>query len=177
MSPIGHFALGLAAKPVAPKIPLWVLLIASDLLDLLCFPFFAAGIEHNGATKIDFNQGLVVLSPSSIPWSHGLLMSIVWSVLFGLIGLAIFKDRKASIVAGLVVFSHWALDFIVHPPDLPLLFSDSPKLGLGLWSSGPGFIISLILEIALFAAGLTVYLRTRKTAHALVSDPDATINR
>ncbi len=39
-----HFAIALAAKPAAPKIPLWVLLIASEILDLLCFAFISLGI-------------------------------------------------------------------------------------------------------------------------------------
>ncbi len=65
---------------------------------------------------------------------------------------------------GLVIFSHWALDFIVHLPDLPLLFSNSPRLGLGLWGSGPGLVLSGVLEILLLAGGLVIYLRWRGAA-------------
>ena len=63
---------------------------------------------------------------------------------------------------GLVVFSHWILDFIVHPPDLPILFRGSPELGLGLWTSGPGLVFSLILDLALLIGGIVVYLVARK---------------
>ena len=74
-----------------------------------------------------------------------------------------YRDRRTSIVIGLVVFSHWVLDFIVHLPDLPLLFDGSPLLGLDLWGSGSGLIISIILEIVLLAAGVAIYTVTRKS--------------
>jgi hypothetical protein len=58
------------------------------------------------------------------------------------------------------------LDFIVHGPDLPLLFGGSPLVGLGLWTSGPGLIISGILELGLLAGGIAVYLVTRRRTAA-----------
>jgi hypothetical protein len=54
------------------------------------------------------------------------------------------------------------LDFVVHPPELPLLFSNPSTVGLGLWSSGLGFIVSVILEITLLGSGVTIYLATRR---------------
>ena len=67
-----------------------------------------------------------------------------------------------GMILGLVVFSHWILDFIVHIPDLPLFLEGSPNLGLGLWGSGTGLIASIILELALFAIGIAIYLAWRK---------------
>ena len=47
----------------------------------------------------------------------------------------------------------------VLPPDLPLLFEGSPKVGLGLYNSVPA---ALITEVGLFIAGVAFYLaRTR----------------
>jgi hypothetical protein len=70
LGPPGHFAIGLAAKPTAPKAPLWVLLVATEVSDLLFFAFQAAGIEKAGVSTIDFSRGVKILSPGSIPWSH-----------------------------------------------------------------------------------------------------------
>ena len=53
MGPPGHFGIGLAAKPAAPKAPLWVLLVATEVPDLLYFAFHAAGIESAGASTTD----------------------------------------------------------------------------------------------------------------------------
>ena len=168
MGPPGHFAIALAAKPTAQKAPLWVLLIASEVLDLLNFGFLATSIENSGVSRTDISQGVAVLSPSFIPWSHGLFMSVVWSLVAAAIAFFIYQDRRASSVIGLVVLSHWALDFIVHPPELPLLFGGSPTVGLGLWASGPGLIISGILVLVLLTGGIAIYLvaRMRKSVQA-----------
>jgi hypothetical protein len=46
-----------------------------------------------------------------------------------------------------------------------LLFENSPKVGLGLWTTGPGFISSLLLEIILVIGGLIIYFRGRRHWH------------
>ncbi len=161
MGPFGHFAIGLTAKPAAPKTPLWVLLAATEAPDLLFFVFQIAGIEQ-AAWSMDLSRGVEIVTPPSIPWSHGLFMNVVWAVVAAALAFYFYRDRRTSAVMGLAVFSHWVLDFIVHVPDLPLLFDGSPLVGLGLWASGPGFIIAMILEIGMFIGGLAIYLATRK---------------
>jgi hypothetical protein len=158
----GHFGVAFAAKTVAPKAPLWALLVASETLDLLSFGFMAAGIENAGVSQSSVTQGVQILSPASIPWSHGLFMSLVWSALAGGIAYLLLHDRPASAAIGLVVFSHWVLDFIVHLPDLPLFFAGSPKVGLGMWATGTGLILSGVLEVILLSGGITLYLLWRK---------------
>jgi hypothetical protein len=158
----GHFAIAFVAKPVAPKVPLWVLLAASEALDLLSFGFLAVGMENFGSNTTSLEQGVKTLIPAAIPWSHGLFMSIVWSALAAGIAYLVLRDRRASGILALVVFSHWVLDFIVHPGELPLLFNGSPTVGLGLWTSGPGLVLSGILEFALLAGGIAIYIVTRK---------------
>ncbi|HKZ17713.1 MAG TPA: hypothetical protein VJ161_09665 [Geobacteraceae bacterium] len=56
MSGIGHLAAGFAVKPAAPKIPLWVFLLAGETNDLLYFLFSTAGIESKTAIgAMDFS--------------------------------------------------------------------------------------------------------------------------
>jgi hypothetical protein len=162
MGPPGHLGIGFAAKPAAPRAPLWVLLMATEVLDLLSFLFMTVGIESMGVTTTDLSRGIQILTPASVPWSHGLLMSVVWSILAGAIAYLFYRDRRTGIVVGLLVLSHWVLDLIVHLPDLPLLFDGSPLVGLGLWGSGPGLVISGILELVLLAGGVAIYMVTRK---------------
>lgn len=162
MSPLGHLAIGFGAKPIAPIAPLWALLLASEVPDLLFLGLEAAGIEYQAVTQTDLNQGLQIINPGSNPWSHGFIMTAVWAILVAGIAFLFFRNRRTSIVLGLLVLSHWVLDFLVHPPELPLLFDGSPLIGLGLWSSGFGLIISVILELVLLAVGIAIYLRTRK---------------
>lgn len=147
MAGIAHLGVGLAAKKVAPRAHLGVLLLASEALDLLWGVFALAGIDKMGSS----------------PWSHGLLMSVVWSLMAaGIAWWMCHRSLRTSLVIGLVVFSHWVIDLITHPmfggpPDLPLLFDGSPKVGLGLYSSiAPGFW--LVIELGLLLLGLAIYL-------------------
>jgi hypothetical protein len=78
----------------------------------------------------------------------------------------IFRDYRAGAVIGLLVFSHWVLDFISHPmgfghpqpPDLPLLFHGSRKVGLGLYNS-ISVTQAILIEVAMFILGAAVYVR------------------
>ena len=70
----GHLAVGLAAKPAAPKLLLIFLLIASEALDLLSILFTFIGIEDIGISQTDLTQGVTIIVPGSIVWSHGLFM-------------------------------------------------------------------------------------------------------
>jgi hypothetical protein len=140
------------------------LLVASELPDLFFFAFQAFGIEKMSVSTTSLGRGVEILTPGSIPWSHGLFIAVVWSVAAAAIAYLVYRDRRTSGVLGLTVLSHWVLDFIVHLPDLPLFFAESPLLGLGLWGSGPGLIASGVLEVALFAGGAAIYLVARKRA-------------
>jgi membrane-bound metal-dependent hydrolase YbcI (DUF457 family) len=110
---------------------------------------------------MNFNEGVKYLTAVSNPWSHGLFMSIIWSVLTAAVAYLVLRDRRSSIILGLVVLSHWALDLLMHS-NLPLFFEESPLLGLGLENSGPGFILITLFDLVILAIGLIVYYRTRK---------------
>jgi len=163
MEPLAHASIGLMAKPVAPKAPLWALIAATQVPDLLCFGFMAAGIENPGVSTTNFSQGLEISTLPFYPWSHGLFMCIVWSLVVAAIAFLFSRDRRTSLVIGAMVFSHWVLDFIVYST-LPLFFDNSQLLGLGLLNSGVGLVFGIILEISLIAAGIAIYFVTRKRA-------------
>ena len=154
---IAHLGVGLAAKRVAPRASLGVLLFASQTLDILCGLFMVTGIERMKVTP-----GITRMTPLefvSFPWSHGLFMSLVWSGLAALLCARLYRERRIGVVVGALVFSHWVLDWISHIPDLPLLFDGSPKVGLGLWNSPVG---TMAVEFALFAAGAVVLLMSTR---------------
>jgi hypothetical protein len=148
----GHIAVGLAAKPMAPRASLGALLVSATAIDTLAGVFAITGIETMDAS-----------GNSLYPWSHGLLMAAVWAIMGAAVAFLLSRDRRVSVVIGLVVFSHWVLDFISHPmgmgrelpPDLPLLFEGSPKVGLGLYNSVPA---ALSTEFGLLIAGIVIYL-------------------
>ena len=55
---LGHFGVGFAAKRMAPKAPLWSLLVASQPLDLVSFAFAAVGLEAFGVSRTDLQHGV-----------------------------------------------------------------------------------------------------------------------
>jgi hypothetical protein len=163
MSGIGHFAPGLMVKSAIPKVPLWVFLLAGETNDILYFLFSSTGIEPKAVTTMNFTEGVRYLPPVSNPWSHGLFMSAIWSVIAASIAYLFYRDRRTSIILGLVVFSHWVLDFLMHS-NLPLFFDGSPQVGIGLENSGAGFLFMTIFDLAILAAGLVIYFRAGKKA-------------
>ena len=154
---LGHYGVGFASKKIEPQASLGTYIMAAVFLDLLWPIFLLIGLEH---VKID--PGNTVVTPLNFydyPYSHSLLMSIVWSVLFGGIYYLIKKNKKTSIILGLCVFSHWVLDFIVHRADLPLAPRIETFFGLGLWNSLPA---TLIVELSIFLGGAYLYLKLTK---------------
>jgi len=148
---IGHFAVAFAAKRAVPTVSLGTWFIACELVDIAWPVFVLAGIE-----TVRIAPGITAFTPLDFehyPWTHSLLMSAVWALGFGALFWA--RSRVAAVAFGLVVLSHWFLDFIVHRPDLPLAPGSDMKLGLGLWNFVPG---ALALELALFAVGLGLYV-------------------
>ena len=156
---LGHFGVALAAKRAAPRASLGWLQFGAQFLDELWPILVLAGVE-----SVRVVPGLMAANPldfESYPWSHSLLMAVVWSVLLGALYASWRKYRRGGVVVGLLVLSHWLLDLPMHRPDLPLWPGGaSPKVGLGLWSSLPA---SVVVEVALFVAGIVLYERATRS--------------
>jgi hypothetical protein len=111
-----------------------------------------------GLETVEIDPGNTLVTPLnfvSYPYSHSLVMLVVWSALFALAYRAISGWNQAAILTvAALVFSHYALDLITHRPDLPITIGGSRRLGFGLWNH-PG--ATLALESALFIIGATIY--------------------
>jgi len=154
---IGHFAVGFAAKRAAPRTSLTTLVVAAIFLDIL-WPIFL-WLELERVQIAPGGRAFMTLDFESYPFSHSLLLALVWSLLFALLYRARTRYPRGAAVVGLAVFSHWVLDFISHRPDLPLAPGIGAKVGLGLWTSVPA---TMIVESALFVGGLGLYLSTTR---------------
>nr|WP_315026378.1 metal-dependent hydrolase [uncultured Chryseobacterium sp.] len=149
---IGHFGLSFAAKKAAPKVSLGMLFIATQFADIL-WPFMLIfNIE-----KVAIVPGYTEMNAFDFlyyPYTHSLLMSIVWGILAGSIYGVFKRDRRGAIVVALCVISHWFLDVIVHVADLPLSPFDQHKFGLGLWNH---LILTWSIETIIFLTGVYIY--------------------
>ncbi len=153
---IGHYAASLVAKTADKRIPLWVLFLAAQGVDVLWAVLVLVGIE-----KVRIVPGITASNPLDLyyfPYTHSLLASTLWLGVAA-VGYRMLRPGEGAwrmgLIVGLAVFSHWVLDLLVHRPDLPL-YDDTLKVGLGLWNYPlPAFL----LEAGLLLGGIWLYLR------------------
>jgi membrane-bound metal-dependent hydrolase YbcI (DUF457 family) len=150
---LGHYALAFGAKRIAPAVSLGTLFLACQFADLLWPTLVVMGIE---IVEVDPGNTLVTpLNFVSYPYSHSLVMLLVWSAVLGLFYLAFRRGRDGALTVGALVFSHYVLDVITHRPDMPVTIGGDTKLGFGLWNY-PG--TTLAVESGLFLIGLAMYV-------------------
>lgn len=154
---LSHFAAGMVGSRVEPRLRLGTAFVAAQLPDAIWPVLLLTGTEH--ATIAPGDTAVTPLRFDHYPWSHSLLTVVLWGVLLGLLVRWRAGSRRAGVVAGLLVVSHWLLDFASHRPDVPLMPGAGPKVGLGLWWSIPA---TLLVEGALFAAAVAFYTRGRR---------------
>jgi membrane-bound metal-dependent hydrolase YbcI (DUF457 family) len=153
---IGHVAVALGAKKVAPKTSFGTLLLAAQWPDLIWPLFLMLGWE-----RVRIVPGITAVSPldfTSYPLTHSLLADFGWGLLLAGLYQVFKKNARGAFVIWACVMSHWLLDFISHRPDLPL-YPGSQLVGLGLWNSVSA---TLLVEGGLFVAGATIYSRATR---------------
>ncbi|HVH83240.1 MAG TPA: hypothetical protein VM713_02885 [Steroidobacteraceae bacterium] len=152
---IGHYALGLGSKRLAPDVSLGALFLACQFADLLWPTLVMTGVE-----SFTIRPGTTAVTPLDFqyyPYSHSLLALLVWGTALALIYRAVSGSAlRGAVVLGALVVSHWFLDVIVHRPDLPLAPGSALRLGIGLWNSIPA---TLAVEFGLYAAGVWLYCK------------------
>jgi hypothetical protein len=155
---VGHYSVAFAIKSERNRVPLWVLFIAVQFLDYIWATLVLLGVEKLRVIK-GFTAGSM-LDSYFHPYSHSLITAIAWSAFAAIAYKALCSwlgysyEKSAALLVGLAVFSHWILDFIAHPRDLPI-YDNRWKVGFGLWNyRDPEFG----LEIAMLAAGIILYL-------------------
>lgn len=148
---LGHFAIGVAAKPFTPELPIWALFLAPQALDLVFLPLTAIGLE--GSSHGDYGQ-----SEIDAAYSHSMFGALAIAGLVFLAARRIWKsDRNAWILSALAL-SHWFIDLLVHHKDLPVLpgnLGDLPLFGFGLWDYSRAIFG---IEVLLATVGAGLYL-------------------
>ena len=154
---VGHYSAAFIAKRLEPRLPLWSLLLAVQLVDVVWAVLVLLGIER---ATIDFSLPGNPLVLSYMPYTHSLPATLLWSVLAGLIGMLIWSGGKRklalAVTLGFTVASHWLLDLLVHRHDLAL-WGSSHKIGLGLWNLP---LLSFGLEVILLLGSVWFLARS-----------------
>lgn len=151
----GHFGLAAAVKAKTPEVPLWALMLGTQLLDVVFVPLFLSGVE----TIEPIAGGGYGENVIHADYSHSLAGALFISVIAGLLARR-FWGRRGGLIIASVVFSHWLLDLLVHRADLPLLpgnIGNFPLLGFQLWQFPA---VSTVVESVLIAVGVLMYARS-----------------
>lgn len=154
---IGHYAAALAAVSAEPRAPLWSYVAGAQLIDIGWGVLVLAGTEK---VRIDPTLPGSVLDLYYMPFTHSLPAVLLWSVGGAILLKWLLKlPNRAAVAIGLVVFSHWVLDLLVHRPDLELWFG-STKVGLALWNYP---VAEMAIEIGILALAGAVWVSSRKS--------------
>lgn len=160
---VGHYGPSYAIKAIKPSVPLWLVFIAVQLVDVAWAVLIFLGIE-----KVRIVPGITASNPLDLyymPYTHSLVAAVLWSA-----GAMIACKRvrgvgswSAAALIGVAVLSHWVLDWVVHRPDLPV-YDNVMKVGLGVWNYP---VIALLLEALLLFGGMSMYLSRTKPMNAI----------
>lgn len=161
----GHFGLAAIVKSRQPQLPLWALMLGTQLLDVAFVGAVAVGAESFGdlpGTTGGYGEALI-----NADYTHSLAGALTISLAATLVAWVAW-GRRNGIVIGAVVFSHWLLDLLVHRGDMPVLPGNSgglPRLGLGIWTI-PWLSIALELLLVLVGAFLYYHAAMRSAVRA-----------
>lgn len=161
----GHFAPAFALHRVRPSVPLWLLLLGTQAVDVVFMVNVLLGIE---SAELRPDQLPRLLVTDGV-WTHSVVMTAVYAAAIVGIGALFGRARAAAVVAAAVA-SHWVGDLLVHGPDLPLGLEQEPALGLALWRWP---VLAWGLEVALVVGAGTWWLgslegRTKKRGIGLL---------
>ncbi|HEX2036861.1 MAG TPA: hypothetical protein VHS99_21995 [Chloroflexota bacterium] len=164
----GHYGPSYALKTARPGLSLGLLFLLTQLPDLLWSALHLLGIERSEPVR-DPHTGRRRLRFVTASYSHSLAATLAWAALayagarWLLPGPRPERQRDALLVAG-TVGSHWLLDAVVMPPELPL-WGNSAKVGLDLQRHRPA---ALLAEAALLLGPLVWYARRTSSDGTLV---------
>ncbi len=134
----GHVGIALAGKGHRATVPLWLLLIATQLPDWADAAVCAAGIE----------------SPPSGMLSHSLPAVAVLSAALSLVYFAVARDFAAAALVAAIVVSHAVADYATG---LKPTWPGGPQVGLQLYKHPA---LDFILEASVIVIGWVIYRRS-----------------
>jgi hypothetical protein len=161
----GHFGLAAAVKARQPQLPLWSLMLATQLLDVLFIGTVALGVERfDPAPGTTGGYGNAIITAD---YTHSLVGALVISLVATIVAWVAWGQRN-GLVIGALTMSHWVLDLVVHRADLAILpgnAGDLPRLGLGLWQ-WPWVVAAIELGMCLAGAYLYYHASARAAIQA-----------
>jgi hypothetical protein len=153
---IGHYSVSFAGRATEKRLPLWLLFLAVQWIDVMWSIFVLLGIE-----KVRIIPGFTASNDLDLyymPYTHSLLGVLCWSALAYVVCQLFpqLRGKRTGLILAAAVFSHWVLDLIVHVPDMAL-YDSVGKMGFGLWNHRAA---AFALEMAVLFGGAALLYRT-----------------
>ena len=149
---VGHYGPSFLVEWLKPGIPLWILFLAVQLLDVFWAVFVFFGVE-----AVRIVPGFTETNDLDLyymPYTHSLPGALAWAVGSAILYGSIARSKRGGALVAAAVFSHWPLDFLVHRPDLAL-YDNTAKVGLGWWDYP---YLTLGLEGTLLLGAMALYM-------------------
>ena len=134
----GHIGIALAGKGYRTTVPLWLLLVATQLPDWADAAVCAAGTA----------------SPPSEMLSHSLPAVAVLATAFALLYYAVARDLAAAAIAAAIVVSHAIADYATG---LKPTWPGGPLIGLQLYQHPA---VDFVVEATVIVIGWAIYRRS-----------------
>lgn len=160
----GHYTTAFLAKAASPATPLWTLLLAAQLVDVLWVLAILTGIE---GARLDHSLASNPLDLYHMPFTHSLAGTLVWAAVAFAGARTVLRLRAGSaLLVAAVVTSHWFLDLVVHRPDLTIAGGDA-RLGFALWNRPlAAYALEVVLVVASVAAAMKACVTSEPSRRA-----------
>jgi hypothetical protein len=150
----GHYAPAYLLHGRDPRVPLLAFFIAVQAPDIVFFILVPLGIEHVALDQAV--RGPLGMELLRIPYTHALSLTLLYAAAIALAG-TLWRHWRVGVALAVAVLSHWALDLVVHEPDLPLTVAGATRVGFGLWRYA---LLAYLLEVGL-VVGSAIWLAGR----------------
>ena len=132
MFAINHAATGLIIKKIYPDVPMTVILVSVQLIEIFWVVLNFIGVEKT--TTENRVRSVSDVHLEYMPFSHSVVSTAVLAAGAGILFALGFKALDVGIAVALGICSHLMLDLISHARDIAIApFLDSRKFGLGLY--------------------------------------------
>ncbi len=148
MFAINHAATGLIIKKIYPDVPMALILVSVQLIEILWVVLNFLGVEKT--TTENRVKSVSDVHLEYMPFSHSVVSTAALAAGAGILLALGFGALNVGIAVALGICSHLVLDLISHARDIALSpIPGSRKFGVGLYEKNPGvaFVFETIYGI------------------------------
>ena len=143
MFAINHAATGLIIKRIFPDVPMAVILVSVQLIEILWVVLNFLGVEKT--TTENRVKSVSDVHLEYMPFSHSVVSTAALAVGAGILLALGFGALNVGIAVALGICSHLVLDLISHARDIALSpIQGSRKFGVGLYEKNP--VVAFVFE-------------------------------